>query len=172
MSKGVEKALFVAALLLWWPPGDTRAQAGDFVADMRSGCKVWNPHPQQGETAEWSGACVNGLAQGKGILQWLSHNKPSEKDEGEWIEGRQSGRGSQDWNSGRYDGDLVNGEPEGRGVLALRIAQYAGEFRNGKANGAGTVTGLEGVVSGNWKDGCLMDDKRHIAFAVPSSACR
>jgi hypothetical protein len=167
-------ANMVIGTALWlgcWP-GHAHAQAGDFVADVKSGCKVWNPHPQPGETAEWSGACVNGLAQGHGILQWLSHNKPSEKDEGEWVEGRQFGRGSQDWTSGRYDGELVNGEPEGHGVLALRIASYQGEFSHGKPNGVGTITGLEGVVTGTWKDGCLVGDKRRIAFAVPSSACR
>ena len=142
------------------------------MADVKSGCKVWNPHPQPNETASWSGACVNGLAQGPGSLQWLNNNKPYEKDEGEWNEGRQSGQGTQNWSSGRYDGELVNGEPQGRGVLTLPNSRYEGEFRNGKPNGSGTVTNLLGIFSGNWKEGCLESDKRKIAFGVPSSDCR
>jgi hypothetical protein len=105
-------------------------------------------------------------------LQWLNNKKPYEKDEGEWNQGRQSGRGSQDWSSGRYDGELQNGEPHGRGVLTLQSARYEGEFRNGKPNGAGTVTNLEGVFKGSWKEGCLVGDTRRIAFGVPSSTCR
>jgi hypothetical protein len=46
-----------------------------------------------------------------------------------------------------------------------------GEFRNGKPNGAGTVTSLEGVFEGIWKEGCLVGDKRKVSFSVPSSAC-
>jgi hypothetical protein len=38
--------------------------AGTFVADPNNGCKVWNTHPLPDETVSWSGACVNGLAQG------------------------------------------------------------------------------------------------------------
>jgi hypothetical protein len=147
------------------------SQAGDFVADPKSGCKVWNPHPQPNEAVSWSGACVNGLAQGAGNLQWLNNGKPYEKDQGEWSEGRQSGRGTQDWSLGRYDGELLNGEPNGRGVLTLQSSRYEGEFFKGKPNGTGTVTSLSGVYNGRWKDGCLIGDKRKIAFGVPSSSC-
>jgi len=145
---------------------------GSFVADPNNGCKVWNPHPEAGESAIWSGACANGFAQGAGILQWVHNGKPYEKDEGEWKEGQQSGRGTQDWSSGRYDGELRNGEPHGRGVLTLQSARYEGEFRDGKPNGVGTVTNLQGVFTGNWKDGCLVGDKRKLTFAVSSATCR
>ncbi len=172
MCTRVRKVLFASALRLSCSAAHAQPQAGDFVVDAKSGCKVWNPHPQSNETVNWSGGCVNGLAQGRGSLQWLNNNKPYEKDQGEWNEGRQSGRGTQDWSTGRCDGELVNGEPQGQGVLTLQSARYVGEFRNGKPNGAGTVTNLAGVFKGNWKDGCLSGDKREIAFAVPSSTCR
>ena len=173
MSTSVGKVLLASALWLSCSAGYAQSiKAGDFVADARSGCKVWNPHPRSGETVNWSGGCVNGLAQGFGNLQWLNNNKLYEKDEGEWNEGRQSGRGTQDWSSGRYDGELQDSEPHGRGVLTLQSARYEGEFRNGKPYGSGTVTNLEGVFKGNWKDGCLVGDKRKVSFAVPSSTCR
>jgi hypothetical protein len=173
MSARASGVVFAAVLCLsvsaaWAQPG----QVGDFVADGKTGCKVWNPHPQPDETVSWSGACDNGLAQGPGSLQWLRNGKPHEKDEGDWNEGRQTGRGTQDWSSGRYDGDLQNGEPHGRGVLTLQSARYEGEFRNGKPNGAGIVTNLDGVFKGRWKDGCLIGDKRKVSFSVPSSTCR
>lgn len=144
---------------------------GGFVADPGTGCRVWNPHPQPDEAVSWSGPCVNGLAQGAGHLQWLKAGKPYEKDEGEWRDGRQAGRGSQDWSSGRYDGELSGGEPHGRGVLTLRTARYEGEFRNGRPDGSGTMTGLDGVFRGTWKRGCLVGDKRRIAIGVPSASC-
>jgi hypothetical protein len=165
----------IFALVLWLSFSAACLQpsrAGDFVADPKSGCKVWNPHPQPDEVVNWSGACVNGLAQGSGNLRWLKNNKPYEKDEGAWNEGRQSGHGTQDWSSGRYDGALLNGEPHGRGVLTLQSAQYEGEFREGKPNGAGAVTNLQGVFRGKWRDGCLVGDTRKISFSVPSSTCR
>lgn len=166
------KILIASALLLGFSAASASyGRAGDFVADTSSGCKVWNPHPQPNETVSWSGGCVNGLAQGPGSLQWLHDNRPYEKDQGDWNEGRQSGRGTQDWSSGRYDGELRDGEPHGHGVLTLQTSRFEGEFRNGKPNGAGTVTSLEGVYKGNWKEGCLVGDKRKISFAVPSSTC-
>jgi hypothetical protein len=166
------KVLIASALFLGFSAAYAQSsQAGDFVADAKTGCKVWNPHPQPNERAIWSGNCVNGLAQGTGSLQWLNNNKPYEKDQGDWSEGRQSGRGTQEWFSGSYDGELRDGEPQGRGALTLRSSRYEGEFRNGKPNGAGAVTSLEGVFKGIWREGCLVGDKRKISFAVPSSTC-
>jgi hypothetical protein len=148
-----------------------RGSAGTFVADANNGCRIWNPHPLGGETVSWSGGCVNGLAQGPGSLQWLKDGRALEKDDGAWDLGRQTGRGTQDWGSGRYEGELANGEPHGQGVMTLQSARYQGEFRNGKPNGEGTVTNLEGVFKGKWRDGCLTNGRRQITFAVSSATC-
>jgi hypothetical protein len=164
--------LLLYALLGWSAAYGQVGPTGAFVADPKSGCKVWDPHPLADETVSWSGGCVNGLAQGTGSLQWLRGGKAFETDDGEWNMGRQSGRGTQDWNSGRYQGELLNGEPHGQGVMTLQSARFEGEFRNGKPNGEGAATNLQGVFKGRWKDGCLMEGKRKITFAVPSSACR
>jgi hypothetical protein len=171
-NSSVGMILLASALALGCPAADAQSQAGGFVTDAKSGCKVWNPHPQSNETVSWSGGCVDGLAQGPGTLQWLNNNKPYEKDEGEWNKGQQSGRGTQVWSSGRYDGDILNGEPHGQGAMTLPSARYEGTFSDGKPNGTGTMTNQEGVFKGNWKDGCLVGDKRRIAFGVPPSTCR
>jgi len=34
----------------------------------QTGCKVWNPQPASNETVYWSGDCVNGYGEGKGII--------------------------------------------------------------------------------------------------------
>lgn len=146
--------------------------SGRFVLDELSGCKVWNPHPQENESAKWVGACVSGFADGRGTLEWLQNDKPYEKDEGDWREGRQSGRGVQDWGAGRYEGELLNGEPHGRGILQLRTVRYEGEFQNGKPHGAGIAVGMDGTFKGSWKNGCLIGDKRKVAIGVSSSTCR
>jgi MORN repeat len=145
---------------------------GSFIADPKNGCKLWNPHPLPGETVSWSGDCIQGLAQGAGTVLWSRNGEPFEKDEGIWDQGRQSGRGTQDWRIGRYEGELTGGEPSGHGIMMLQTSRYEGAFRNGKPNGQGTVTNLEGVFKGTWKDGCLADGKRKITFAVSSATCR
>jgi hypothetical protein len=171
-GRNAANSLFV---LMWLSCSGAFGQAGPagtLVADPHSGCKVWNPHPVGGETVDWSGSCVDGLAQGPGSLQWMRDGRVMEKDDGEWNQGRQTGPGTQDWNSGRYQGELAGGEPSGQGVMTLQRARYEGAFRDGKPNGRGTVTNLEGVFKGIWKDGCLADGKRKITFAVSSAACR
>jgi hypothetical protein len=145
--------------------------AGDWIADTSVGCRVWNPHPQGNETVRWSGACVNGRAQGRGAAQWFQGSLPFEADEGEWRDGRQTGFGSQVWPAGRYDGELVDGEPNGRGVLIVQGVRYEGELRNGKPNGSGTLAKANDTVRGTWKDGCLQDSRRKAAFGVPLAAC-
>jgi hypothetical protein len=153
MARAAGKVLLLCAWLGWSAAYGQTSPTGDFVADLKSGCTVWDQHPVADETVSWSGDCANGLAQGPGSLQWLRGGKAFEQDDGEWNMGRQSGRGTQDWNSGRYQGEHLNGEPHGQGVMTLQSARYEGEFRNGKPNGEGSVTNLQGVFKGRWKDG-------------------
>jgi len=146
------------------------ANAGAWVTDAKSGCRVWNPNPQLEETAAWSGSCANGRADGHGTVQWLKGDRPSETDEGEWRDGRQVA-GTQSWATGRYEGDLADGEPNGHGVLTVQKLRYEGAFRNGKPNGQGTLTAGTESVQGTWKDGCLQGPRK-ASIGVPLSACR
>lgn len=146
-------------------------KVGQFIFDGKTGCKVWNPHPQPNESVNWSGSCLNGFAHGRGVLLWLQNGKPYEKDEGEWKEGYQSGIGTQDWQSGRYEGELLNGEPNGRGTLSVKDVYFKGEFLRGKPNGFGTVKNADGIFKGTWHDGCVTGLEKKIAVGVPLSAC-
>ncbi len=147
------------------------AHAGAWVADAKSGCQVWNPNPQLGETVKWSGACANDRAEGPGIVQWWRGELAYETDEGDWHDGRQINAGKQSWTGGRYDGELVDGEPSGHGVLIVQKLRYEGEFQNGKPNGQGTLTAGNETVHGTWKDGCLQGPRK-ASIGVPLTACR
>jgi hypothetical protein len=52
-------------------PGDEPELKAAWMTDPKTGCKVWNAHPQAGETASWNGACKKGLAEGRGYVQWF-----------------------------------------------------------------------------------------------------
>jgi hypothetical protein len=161
----------IAAVLTATVAAVSPAQAGDWIADVKTGCQVWNPNPQLEETAVWSGQCNNGRAEGAGNIRWIRNGVTVETDEGEWRDGRQTGRGTQLWGSGRYIGEIADGEPEGSGVLTLRDLRYEGEFQHGRPNGGGTLTAKGETVIGVWKDGCLQG-KRRAAVGIPLSACR
>ena len=148
------------------------ADAGAWATDVKSGCRVWNPNPQLTETVTWSGACGHGLAEGSGTVQWLKGDVAIETDAGEWRDGRQAGKGTQAWGTGRYDGDLADGEPNGRGVLVLQNLRYEGEFRDSRPNGTGSLTAGGDTVQGVWKNGCLQGGQRKASIGIPLSACR
>ncbi len=147
------------------------ALAGDWIADAKTGCKVWNPQPSAGETARWSGLCKDGFADGKGALDWLRGNSQYERDEGEWRAGRQTGEGAQTWPGGRYKGQFLDSLPHGKGVLISGEARYDGAFLNGKPNGRGAMTNASGTFDGTWADGCFNDGKRRAAFGVSVQSC-
>lgn len=123
------------------------------------------PNPQLEESVAWSGSCANGRAEGPGVAQWSKDGSPSETDQGEWRDGRQTGKGTQTWSSGRYEGELSDGEPNGHGVLTLHKLHYEGDFRNGKPNGLGTLTARSETVRGTWKmDVCRVRGRAQSAF--------
>jgi len=147
------------------------ACAGEWIAD-KSGCQVWDPNPQLNETVTWSGGCSNGHVDGSGTLQWLQNNKPIETDQGVWRDGKQAGKGVQNWPIGRYQGELADGLPNGQGVLTFPKFRYEGQFRDGKPNGTGSLIEGDQTVQGTWKDGCLQGGQRKASIGVPLSACR
>jgi hypothetical protein len=68
------------------------AQDKDVFAG-ESNCRISNPYPQPNERATWSGGCVNGYAQGTGILQWYQDDSPTIRYEGELEQGQLHGHG-------------------------------------------------------------------------------
>jgi hypothetical protein len=91
-----------------------QAQSGkppDWIADAKTGCKVWNPAPQARETIRWSGGCEGGFAQGRGTLQWYENGRPGDRYDGEYQAGKRNGHGVVTMSNGkRIEGDWRNDE--------------------------------------------------------------
>ncbi len=159
--------LAILALILASPA----ALAGGWIADGKSGCKVWNPHPSLGETVTWTGPCKDGFADGKGVLDWVRAGNQFERDEGTWRAGRQTGEGKQTWPLGEYNGQFLDSLPDGRGTLVLGERRYEGAFLRGKPDGSGVLTEPSGTISGTWHDGCFNDGARRAAMGVALQSC-
>lgn len=85
------------------PPG--------WIADPKTGCKVWDPSPEPNETIHWSGRCANGLAQGQGTLQFYENGHPGDRYVGEYQGGKRNGHGVVTFGNGtRVEGDWRNDE--------------------------------------------------------------
>ena len=168
------RALAAALLLVVSLPAAAQTPQPGWIADARSGCRVWNPAPQPKEAITWSGACQNGLAQGRGVLQWYQDNKPSERSEGEFRDGKLNGRGILiGANGDRYDGDFRDGRQNGRGAATFTNGdRYEGEWRDGNPNGVGRLARANGdVFNGIWANGCFRDGNRWAAAWVDPSTC-
>jgi hypothetical protein len=97
-------AAFVAVLVAAFA---LTARAGEpaWIVDESTGCQIWDNDPQPNESIHWTGACANGAAQGKGVVQWPS------------------GR--------HYEGELRDGKFEGYGVeIDASGNRYGGEFHD------------------------------------------
>ena len=126
------------------------AQPG-WIADGRTACRVWNSNPKSGETIALSGACGNGMAQGRGVLQWLKDTKPSDHYEGDYRDGKMNGRGAYVWADRN---------------------RYEGEFRDDKAHGSGTKTLADGrVYTGTWTNGCFRQGDRWSTVGTSAKEC-
>jgi hypothetical protein len=126
-----------------------------WIAD-KNGCKIANPTPRPNESVTWDGACVDGFADGSGVMQWYVNAAPGPRYEGTVRGGVISGRGKLTLPDGtRYDGEWVDGKQQGNGTLSASDGStYRGEWKDGEPDGRGTMRSASGdIVRGNWKQG-------------------
>jgi hypothetical protein len=160
IGKSLASAAVLAAIWLGAAGNAALAQQASppgWIADPRTGCKLWNNAPAREDTVTWSGACAKGL--GKGEARWLAPGKPGDSYSGEYRDGKMNGRGVYTWANGdRYDGQWRDDRRHGSGVYALANgSRYEGEFRDNEANGRGVFTYADGRVrQGEWRDGKLV----------------
>ena len=131
------------------PPPMVDAPNG-FVADPKTGCKVWDAAPDPAEKATWSGKCEAGMADGAGILQFYIGETPAARYEGEMRNGRADGHG-------------VNVEPDG--------TRYEGSWRNNAASGPGIYTKAGVRYEGVWSNGCLKQGATELTVGVSRNSC-
>lgn len=135
-----------AVQISWTAPCDT----GSWLLDTQSGCRMWDWHPEPGDTAAWTGACKASLKEGRGVVQWFEHGLPIDRFEGTYSKGRREGLGRYEWNEkDRFEGTYANGLPNGYGTVRLNGETFDGE----------------------WKNGCLQKGDRVIAIGVSRDSC-
>lgn len=142
-------AVALASPVAWAQP-----QAG-WVADPATGCKAWTWNLLPNQTVAWSGACVDGLAHGRGVAQWSRDGAPYSRGEGEFLGGRMNGQGAATTRGGfAYEGAWREGKPDGWGVFTWSSGQrYEGLFRDGSRHGHGLYTWPDGTsYEGEWRD--------------------
>jgi hypothetical protein len=125
----------------------------------KKGCKVANPSPKPKEAVTWSGACVDGLMHGKGVLHFISEGKPGARYEGTLERGRMTGRGALTTPDGAsYEGDWVGGKQDGYGKYkGADGSTYEGGWTAGQPDGPGVYRSPKGeVVRGVWENGKLV----------------
>ncbi|WP_170920817.1 hypothetical protein [Enhydrobacter aerosaccus] len=111
---------------------------------------MWDWHPDPGDKAVWSGACIHGQLEGYGVLQWYEHGQPIDRFEGTYLHNRREGFGRYRWNDhDRYEG-----------LYAADVSQ-----------GTGTAVIDGETFRGNWQRGCFVKDGRVVAIGTPRSSC-
>ncbi|MEJ1934125.1 hypothetical protein WDZ92_28345 [Nostoc sp. NIES-2111] len=188
------------AILLGFPAQGI-AGAGVWASADGTGCLVWNPSPQAGETVTWSGACPGGKASGPGTEVFRTVVEGTSKEEryvGEMRDGKLNGAGTLYYDTGDvfegdfadgarvdgkgrftyrsgavYEGMFSGGKFEGRGVFTFGNGdRYEGLFRGGLPNGSGQFVSATGdKISGLWKDGCLRQGTHVAAVGISREAC-
>lgn len=129
---------------------DSRELAG------RDGCRMDNTTGRDDVKPTWSGACRDGLADGRGILEWHDPtNKVVSHYEGELKAGQLHGDGYLRLDDGtQYEGGFAEGKVHGKGTLLDMSGRYDGEFSGGVHSGHGKIVfELGGRYSGQWLDG-------------------
>jgi hypothetical protein len=125
----------------------------------KKGCKVANPSPKPKEAVTWSGACVDGLMDGKGVLQFIAEGKPGARYEGTLRKGSLTGRGTLTTPDGAsYEGDWVDGKQDGYGKYkGADGSTFEGGWTAGQPDGPGVYRSPEGeVIRGVWENGKLV----------------
>ncbi len=139
-----------------------------WTADPATGSKIcimfWDDSEDALAAARWSGPAMDGKAEGRGTLQYVTRGKDGRETtaqgeaamkagkldgkaslrwsdgttyDGYYKEGLKDGKGIGRWPDGRvYEGDYKAGLPDGQGVLREADGRvFAGEFKNGWPDG-------------------------------------
>lgn len=133
------------------------AAQADFIG--KSDCRVAPVEPAPrllSGGVHWSGACKDGYADGKGVLEWSGRDGLGKRRlEAVLVRGEISGTGKLGYPGGSYLGSFRRGIPHGAGYFEYKNgAQYEGGVADGRPHGTGTRISLDGsTYEGEWKAG-------------------
>lgn len=120
-------------------------------------CRIARLEPKPaGDFAKWSGACKDGYAEGKGVLEWEARSKGKRKLEATLVRGEVSGEGTLTYDVGTYIGTFRNGVPHGEGYFKYANGDglYEGGVAEGKRDGAGIFIAQDrSRYEGQWQAG-------------------
>jgi hypothetical protein len=140
-------------------PRDPAKAAGaqEWVADPRTNCRALDSDFDSGDSIQWQGACVGGMASGPGTLSFLNNGHVLETITGTFGGGALlPGNVSASWSDGsKYNGGQSNGQFEGMGNFVSATGdKINGEWKTGALNGTAAVIWRNGDrYDGEWKDG-------------------
>ncbi|WP_168206455.1 MORN repeat-containing protein [Labrenzia sp. PHM005] len=138
-----------------------------WLSDQITDCEIWSAdQPEDGEMASWTGACLDGKAQGSGTLLFWDKNGVSARYTGEMRDGKIHGQGTVEMRAeggdgyDNYTGAFEGGRPVGEGVLVSASGyRFDGELIDGVHHGRGKLTTPEGwMVRGEIKDGKVIGE--------------
>lgn len=165
--------LALCIFVLFATPLSAQTSPG-WIADAKTGCRVFNAQPQPSESISWTGSCNGGLAQGQGIVHWFQNGKPNGTYEGVFSGGKMANGGIETFPGGRrYQSDFRDNTKTGQGVMIFPDgSRYQGLWLDDKPNGFGTLTMKSGeVYSGAWTNGCFRQGNRRAVAHATAKQC-
>ena len=156
--------IWMFIIVLLYSCATSKKNAYDFqegwIIDSRTNCKVHTNCFSPTKTIKWSGGCVDGKAEGYGIVEWYENGKLIIRTTGGFEKGKLEGQGKDEWFDEPFKGDVYIGEfmnnvQHGKGQAKYGNGDiYIGEYKYGKKNGIGTYYYNDGSkYEGLWKDG-------------------
>lgn len=114
-------------------------ERGGWIEAEESGCKCWTSRNADNRSCTWSGDCLDGYANGSGVLLILQHGYRHTVFEGTMIKGKAALLGTITWLDGdRYEGEFNDGLPSGFGRFYNDDGDYyEGNFKAGQRSGKG-----------------------------------
>lgn len=83
--------LWTAALLSAFFLAPVSCSQTKYLETRNSNCKFFDPHPVSGQSIEWDGACIDGYANGYGVLVVYEKNRKEMECRGSAIQGKFQG---------------------------------------------------------------------------------
>jgi hypothetical protein len=145
----MKKSIFLLLALL--------ANASHAATIGAENCRVIIPKRSEvaNETAKWSGACINGYADGDGELIRQVDDREVGSFKGRMAQGMMASGYEKMPGGAQYEGEYKDGFRDGHGIwLSAKGDSYDGEWKNGWRDGAGVAEyDLGGRIEGRWSKG-------------------
>jgi hypothetical protein len=152
----IAKAALAAALLncgLASADEVSNNQAGQWLKD--GACSLFGADAHPGDTVSWTGACVDGYAEGLGTATF-THDGAAQSFTANFNRGMiPDGHVITRWGTGwSYDGETTGGRFNGSGILTTDASdRFEGHWADGKLTGYGVLLRANGErYVGDWKD--------------------